>query len=390
MLKVVHFKKYFLNNTETFVYNQILNQQELEAYVLCRQNILNSNFDYSKIGSVFEIPFMVSWGVQKNIFALMGILGQKYKFDLKKIEEKLTEIKPDVIHAHFGPDANYILPAAVKLDIPLITSFYGYDVSEFPDSYSGLAKRAYRRLIEKGEMFIAMSDNMREKLEFLGFPGERIKVHHFGINYEYFDSRERSYQRNKDENFYLIQIASMIPKKGHIYTLLAMDKLINQLGKKKIILNLIGSGPLENELIQFVRERKLENNVKFLGFVPISDDYLDLLYQSHVYVHPSVTDKTGATEGIPTTLLEAMATGLPAVSSYHAGIPDVIDHEKNGLLIQEKETDKLVEYISKLEKDEQLRRQLGEKASEAIHENFNIRIQTHNLTDIYKAVLSRN
>ena len=386
-MKVVHFKKTFLHPTETFIFNQIKNLNGVENFVLCRKKNENSNFNFSEIRKIDEIPHSINWQFQKFVFATACVLGKYYRFDQRKMIERLRAYQPDLMHAHFGPDANYILPVAIKLNIPIITSFYGYDVSAFPKSYWGLAKRAYRQLIRNGDVFLAMSENMKQELIKLSFPSEKIVVHHFGVDFKYFDLGNRNYSMADDGSFYLIQIASMIPKKGHIYLLQAINQLVNKMNRKNIVLNLIGNGPLEKNLRQFVTEHNLENNVRFLGFVPISNDYLNLLANSHAYVHPSVTDKFGAKEGIPTTLLEAMASGLPPISSFHAGIPDVISHEKNGFLIPEKDIDKLVEYICRLADRENLRVDLGQKAKQTILINYNIYKQSERLQKIYRSII---
>ncbi|OQX84819.1 hypothetical protein B6D60_08690 [candidate division KSB1 bacterium 4484_87] len=387
-MKVIHFKKFFLYNTETFIFNQIVNTPDVEAHVLCRKRLNAINFNYEEIKEIHEIPVHVSWGVQKQLFAVCGVLGLRYRLDLKGLEERVRQIGGEILHAHFGPDGNLILPVALKLDIPLVTSFYGYDVSQFPKSHFGLAKRAYRQLIQHGDVFLAMSQNMKQELMELGFSEEKIRIHHFGIDYDYFSRKKRIYGVDDDGKISLIQIASFLPKKGQIYLLKALDRIVNNLKRDFIRVRLIGTGPREKELKQFVKERKLENYVDFLGFVPISDEYVDWLYKSHIYVHPSVTDKSGGREGIPTALLEAMASGMPAISSYHAGIPDVIQNEENGFLNEERDVDALVESIIRLAENIDLRRESGEKAQKTIYDKFNIKIQGQKLRDIYLSLVA--
>ena len=386
-MKVVHFKKTFLNPTETFVYNQIISLNGVENFVMCREKNENSGFDLSLIPHIDEIPYSVNYQFQKYLFAVTCAFGKCYPINQQKMVDNLRLSQPDLIHAHFGPDANYILPVTRKLGIPLITSFYGYDVSSFPKEYFGLAKRAYRNLAKEGTLFLAMSEDMKNNMVRLGFPEEKIVVHYFGINTSFFASRKRDYSMNKGK-IKLIQVASLIEKKGHFYLLQVLDKLIHEYGKTNVSLDIIGTGPLEAKLRSYVEKRGMEKFVRFVGFVQISEKYLDYLYDSHIYIHHSVTDSRGAQEGIPTTVVEAAASGLPVISTCHAGIPDIVKHGVNGFLTKEKDVDLTAKYLAELIEDDKLREKLGKAGRQIAEQKLDNYKKSVELNKIYDKVIS--
>lgn len=385
-MKVVHFKKMFLHNTETFIYNQIINTKNIENYVICRELNIPNSFDFSKITEVKEIAYKFNWSIQKCAFAFLGICGKYYTFDIQKIIDYLKELKPDIFHVHFGPDANYFLPIKRKIGIPMVTSFYGYDVSSFPKEYFGFARRVYQNLAREGEIFIAMTDDMKTQLIELEFPEEKIIVHYFGINSSIFANRERDYSKVKKQ-INLLQVASLIEKKGHWFLLQAINKLVHEHNRLDVKLNIIGTGPTEAKLRTFVQNRKLDKYVDFLGFVSFSETYLDHFYNSDIYVHHSVTDGRGNKEGIPTTVVEALATGLPVISTYHAGIPDVVKHETSGYLTEERDVTSLTTYLLRLLDDQKLREKLGRNGRKFAIEQCDIKKNSLNLEKIYSRAL---
>ena len=120
-----------------------------------------------------------------------------------------------------------------------------------------------------------------------------------------------------------------------------------------------------------------------------SREHKKYLRNADVFVHPSVTDVNGDKEGIPGTIVEAMAAGLPVISTYHAGIPYIINNNKTGLLIKEWDIEALKNTILKIASDSTLRRYLGKNGQEYAMQNLNIKEKEIELEKIYESLISK-
>ena len=127
--------------------------------------------------------------------------------------------------------------------------------------------------------------------------------------------------------------------------------------------------------------------MQFKGHVKHGKDFLQVLKNADVFVHPSIIDAKGDKEGIPGTIVQAMASGLPVVATYHAGIPEVIKPGKNGLLIREKDSVQLAEYLNELFSNEKKREFLGSNAMRTALNELDVRVKTKELELIYKGLI---
>ena len=110
--------------------------------------------------------------------------------------------------------------------------------------------------------------------------------------------------------------------------------------------------------------------------------------EADVFIHPSITDKNGDKEGIPGAIVEAMSAGLPVISTYHAGIPYVIENGKTGLLVNEWDVNSLANVILKLTDDYSLRKELGQSGQENALANLNLNEKERELEKIYGSIIS--
>lgn len=135
---------------------------------------------------------------------------------------------------------------------------------------------------------------------------------------------------------------------------------------------------------ELCKELKVENKVQFIGKV-VKEEVVQLMQEADVFLHHSVTSGNGDQEGIPTVIMEAMASGVTVVSTYHAGIPELIKDGYSGYLAQEKD---IHGYVKKLKEVVESNNQIRENALNHIDKNYNMNIQNEKLIRIYDEILS--
>jgi len=146
-----------------------------------------------------------------------------------------------------------------------------------------------------------------------------------------------------------------------------MPKILKRLPKAKLVL--IGDGPDKEMLERLANELNLGSNVVFAGKVTHKE--LERWYPTaDVFVLPSIVTSEGDTEGLGVVFLEAIASGTPIIGSNVGGIPDIIKHNKTGLLAPQKDTDALADAIIKVLTDSTLNRKLRKNAIDFVKERF--------------------
>src|SRR5690606_27259516 len=171
-----------------------------------------------------------------------------------------------------------------------------------------------------------------------------------------------------------LQVSSLVEKKGHIYSLHAFREFLRIY--PDAIFYIGGEGPLKSVCEKFVMDYNLADKVRFLGNLS-PNQVADYMSRCDVFLHHSVTASNGSEEGIPTAIMEAMASGLVVVSTYHAGIPELIEDGVSGFLVNEKD---IPEYSKVLQRLINLDTAVvAERARIIIEQNFNIHKQNKKL-----------
>jgi glycosyltransferase involved in cell wall biosynthesis len=210
----------------------------------------------------------------------------------------------------------------------------------------------------------------------------KIHVIHCSVDLDRFVlTRARRRQRSLSEGFTILTVAHLGQKKGHIYLLQALS-LLREKGR---IFHWIvaGDGPQRSLLEEEVRTRGLTGQVTFAGEVT-SDQVLELLERADVFVLPCVRAENGDMDGIPVALMEAMAVGVPVVSTTISGIPELIDHGKNGLLVKPKDVRGLAEALEYLFEHPEEGRQLGKAAPDKIAQHFELKTNVRKLVALFR------
>ena len=298
-------------------------------------------------------------------------------------KEFTNKPKYDVIHCHFGPNGNKgtIVKKMFYPDSVLATTFHGYDLTKYLDS----GKNPYRQLFESGDLFLPISEHWKQHLIELGCSADKIQTHHMGVDVDRFAVS----QPVNRKSLKLITIARLSEKKGIEYGIRAVHQLKeSHLDADDIEYSIVGEGPLRSELQALIKKLDLTQTVKLLGWRQ-QQEIVELLAQSQILLAPSVTAADGDQEGIPVVLMEAMAMGIPVVSTLHSGIPELVKEGSSGFLVPERDVEDMTEKLALLANSSALRTEMGLAGRKYVEENFNVHKLNYQLSELFKHTSSQ-
>jgi len=333
-MRIAHICTKFNRISETFIYDLIvgLERAGTENHVLTAARVNLTERPFSRV-RVVPIPLR-----QQAVFALRKRWMNVYRFPLPRRAARaaLRDSGPDVILAHFGGAGAAIAPVARELGIPLVVVFHAFDLF-----MRHFRPATYAKLWAAGAQAVAISTHGRRRLLELGCPAERVRTIRCGIDVTRFDAVT---DRQPDANgLRLVTIGRFVEKKGFDDLIRAMGALRGRISLP-VSLDIWGDGPLKQRLEALTRKLGLRDTVTFKG-IAASRDVPLLLRRYNAFVLPSKTARNGDTEGIPITILEAQAAGLPVVTTWHAGIPEAIPPANHDLLACEANVPELTEKL---------------------------------------------
>lgn len=279
---------------------------------------------------------------------------------------------------HFGPMG--LMAARIKAlglaDIQILTVFHGYDLTSFlKDRPDGV----YADLFREGNCMVPISAFWRERLSNLGAPADKIQVVRLGVNVEAFEYTER--KRDRGEPLRIISVGRLCDKKGHRYLVTAIAELLKRRPDLPVHLDLAGDGELREDVAAQISDLGLESVITLHGAIQNSR-VSELLRAANVFALHSVIADDGDMEGIPVSIMEAMATGLPVVSTLHSGIPELVENGGSGFLVPERDSIATSTAIERLADDPELSVSMGRRAREIVVERFNRDTQAKAFIDV--------
>jgi colanic acid/amylovoran biosynthesis glycosyltransferase len=382
-IKVAHFLRGFLRPTETFIGNQIVSLQRYQPIAFCHHRIHAHSFPTIHATALLEILTPTRRTIEETFYSMLRRLT---RYGAKKLANEVVNSGGRLLHFHYLVEARFFLPVFRLLGLPSVVSGYGWDVSYFPSTKLGYARQYLQPVFREMGLFLAMSEDMKRDLIKLGCPEEKIMVHYFGNEVKRFAFPERQYRKKNELR--ILFCARLARKKAPDVLLQALKRMEDaQYDNPKWRLVFVGEGPMRRQLESSVSEFGWKDKVEFAGHIPYDDvRFVEEYRKADIYVLPSMT-VNGEKEGIPGTLIEAMASGLPCISTYHAGIPSVIDDEKQGKLVREGDIEALAQSMKELMLSHELRGRLGRSAATRALHTLDLKEKTRELEGIYDLLL---
>ena len=239
-------------------------------------------------------------------------------------------------------------------------------------------RAATLRMFELTKLLLVRSESLAERLVALGVEREKIRIQRTGIPLREIKFTQRT--APADEAWHCVQACRLIAKKGLATTLRAFAEF--SVRYPKATLSLAGGGPLLNELWKLALKLGISKRVKFTGF--LSQQELRAQYaKAHLFLHPSEMGEDGDQEGVPNSMLEAMACGLPVVATNHGGIPEAVEHGVSGLLVPERDPLALAREMLDLAAQPARYAAMSAAAAQRVEKEFNIRTTVAALEGFY-------
>jgi colanic acid/amylovoran biosynthesis glycosyltransferase len=297
--------------------------------------------------------------------------------ELRALQTVLSKTAARLLHIYFGQIAVHLLPLIRSWRKPSIVSFHGADV--IVDMDKPAYRETTRQMLGAVKLVLVRSESLRRALIDLGCDERKIEIQRTGIPLDEFPFRERNFVTAATE-WRFVQAGRLIEKKGLPVTLRAFALFLRQ--HPNANLTIAGEGPLLGQLQNLAGELNIDGRVLFTGFIS-QEQLREIYYASHIFLHPSQRGHDGNQEGIPNSMLEAMASGLPVFATHHGGIPEAIQNGVSGVLVPEHDHEKLAAGLLDATQDPGFLSRIALNGAEIVRKNFDLRAQAHRLEEIY-------
>ena len=371
---VASFCTFFLKPEMLHIYRQLTGLQTFQTFVITKYRQNADRFPFADLEPlVTPRRHLLRRGYLKYIARKPSLI---YRGEYDAIRRILIRRDPELIHVYFGNTGVHLLPLLGRWDRPWVVSFHGMDVQSRPDERGYDQKM--RQLLQLAPLVLVRSLSLASRLQDLGCAVDKIRLNRTGIPLQNFAWVERPLP--KDGQWQLVQACRLVEKKGLLTTLSAFRKFVGDYPRSRLVI--AGEGPLRDGLVRKINEFSLGNHVTLTGFLS-QDDLRKVYRDSHIFIHPSELAADSNQEGVPNSMLEAMASGLPVVATRHGGIPEAVQEGIDGILVPERDEAALYEALLKLATQPDLWRQMGKQASRSVAQNFEQQQQIGKLEAVY-------
>lgn len=372
-MKLTFFTMRFPVASETFVLNQVTHfidaGYEVEIISVFPGDLVNRHAAFDEYGLAAKTHYLLP----EEKISIVDKLNQRIRLVLPKVT-KPSLMRSLNVRRYGAQSSKLLLPSIVAnakqtftADVFLVhfgyagalanklrelgvlkgkqaTVFHGADISR--RHILEEHKLDYVNLFRQSELMLPISHLWENKLIEMGCPPEKIHVTRMGIEPEKFNFQPRQAFHTP---LRIVSVARLTEKKGLDVAVKASAILKQRGGQFQY--TIIGNGDQDEMMRDFIAREGMEDCVSMPGFKP-QEEIRRALSEADIFLLPSKTAADGDMEGIPVALMEAMAVGLPVVSTFHSGIPELIENNVSGWLVEEDDPEALAETLLKLSQGE--------------------------------------
>ncbi|TBO44280.1 glycosyltransferase family 4 protein [Pedobacter kyonggii] len=398
----------FPSSSEYFILNEILELQKKKCKIFILAQKKGNGLPHlveaiGGNGNIYYKPSFFSFDAIMGHFYMMLFLKSRYVKILKELAPsyktsyrtflrelkvfsnvmsfsfKVRNMESKLIHAHFLSLPSSIAMGMSKvLNIPFSCSAHANDI--YVANKDDLIKKA-----NSTAFIVTCTLCNKDFLHQLLADCSKIKVSHVyhGIDLSKWVSKKRDFQTLTDKKIRILSIGRLVEKKGIVFLLQAIKILV--LKGLNVKCSIIGDGPLRKQLEDFTKRNALEDNIVLHGSLP-QKDIISFYGESDIFILPCVIADNGDRDGLPNVLVEALATGIPAISTSVSAITELITHEQTGILVKEKDPDQIAEAVLRLSGDPELCSYLSRNGREKVEREFQIKNSTDRLMELFNSI----
>ena len=281
----------------------------------------------------------------------------------KQFVDYLIHNNINLVLAEFGQSGAEIARLCKEAGVPLIVVFYGYDAHH--KNVIEQFHQKYIYLFEYASKVICVSNDILNKLTSLGAPSQKLMYLPCA-----FDLKKFKYSDHSQNAPIFLSVGRFSETKSPHLTILAFNEVLKEIPNAQLIMiGKDGGGELFEACHILVRALQIENNVVFKG-ICTPEEVHEQMNIARVFVqHSLTTPLNGDKEGTPVAIMEAMACGLPVISTHHAGIEELIITGENGFLVKEYDFINMAKMMINVAKDDALIQKIGLNAATSILNN---------------------
>ncbi|MCA0153720.1 glycosyltransferase [Winogradskyella vincentii] len=408
--KIVHVINDFPSKSETFIVNHIVEtiKEGVEPHIVVnnlapkeatsqlhlfnKYNLYeiatsyNMQIPKNKISRLFKAIFVLLTNIRYAHVFFKTLNSRKYGTKAKSLKmwfQVATFIKYhnfDLFHGHFAVCGQVLAQmkeiGAIKGAI--VTTFYGYDTFSTEENRLKL-KFDYRGIFKYSDLIITSSNYLANNLRLLNVPEDKIIVNPVGVDVDKF----KFIDRKVHFPLKLVTVGRLIKLKGQHIGIKAVKSLIEK--GHQVDYSIVGYGDEYKNLKNLISELRIENYVSLIE-TKTQKEVIEILNNSHLFLMTSITDENGRAEGQGLVTAEAQSTGIPAIGFNCGGIPETIQNNITGYIVEEGQIEELVNKIEMFITDITLINKMGIAGREYVVKEFNSKIQSKKIIDLYNLI----
>ncbi|NJK61926.1 MAG: colanic acid biosynthesis glycosyltransferase WcaL [Synechococcaceae cyanobacterium SM2_3_1] len=262
----------------------------------------------------------------------------------------------------------------------LVVSFRGYDISSYIQQHG---KSVYDSVFANADLFLTNCEFFRQRLLQLGCDPARLHVLYSGLALSQFPFQERHFP--EDGQVKIAFTGRLVEKKGIRDAITAVAQVAKRY--PKIEFNIIGEGILKQELQALIDAFGLQESIHLRGQKD-RQEVIQILSQSHLFIAPSITASDGNQDAPTNVLKEAMALGLPVISTRHGGIPELVQDGISGFLVPEGDPEALADRLLYLIEHSECWPEMGRAGRQVVEQVFDLEALNDQLVHLYEKALT--